>query len=261
MTIRKRNIVSISTYGSQTYLPEGVFYDNEYDHNGNLLYDEMRETKFRYNHLNLATTITSPDDTLLIQYDAIGNKVRQISKTSTSVDTVYFVGGSIFSSPPAPLSPLWGQGAGEGGSTYKLSYLPLSEGYYSDGEYFAVIHDYLGSVRVVLSVDSNRVKEVNHYGPRGVEYGLSDSPFGIQPFKHQGKERLGVAGFSLHNHGARLADNVMGRWTTRDPLEERDYWNGAYVYCGNNPVRYVDPDGRYFDKANENKASKIEKKA
>jgi hypothetical protein len=36
----------------------------------------------------------------------------------------------------------------------------------------------------------------------------------------------------------------MARWTTRDPLEEKDYWNSAYVYCGNNPVKYVDPDGR-----------------
>jgi RHS repeat-associated protein len=71
--------------------------------------------------------------------------------------------------------------------------------------------------------------EVNHYDPWGVEYGLSDNPFGIQPFKHQGKERLNITGFSLHNHGARLADNVMARWTTRDPLEEKDYWNSAYV--------------------------------
>jgi RHS repeat-associated protein len=85
--------------------------------------------------------------------------------------------------------------------------------------------------------------EVNHYDPWGVEYGLSENPFGIQPFKHQGKERMNVTGFSLHNHGARLADNVMARWTTRDPLEEQDYWNSAYVYCNNNPIRYIDIDG------------------
>jgi RHS repeat-associated protein len=94
--------------------------------------------------------------------------------------------------------------------------------------------------------------EVNHYDPWGVEYGLSENPFGIQPFKHQGKERMNITGFSLHNHGARLADNVFGRWTTRDPLETTDYWNSAYVYCGNNPVRYVDNDGRItIDKTTE----------
>jgi RHS repeat-associated protein len=135
-------------------------------------------------------------------------------------------------------------------------YLPLPEGYYSNGQYFAVIHDYLGSVRVVLRASDNRVMEVNHYDPWGVEYGLSENPFGIQPFKHQGKERLNITGFSLHNHGARLADNVMARWTTRDPLEEKDYWNSAYVYCGNNPIRWIDPDGRKWKNAVDEKIAK-----
>jgi hypothetical protein len=39
----------------------------------------------------------------------------------------------------------------------------------------------------------------------------------------------------------------MARWTTRDPLEEKDYWNSAYVYCGNNPIRYTDPTGMSYD--------------
>jgi RHS repeat-associated protein len=132
----------------------------------------------------------------------------------------------------------------KGIESYNPKVFPLPEDYYSDRQSFAVIHVYLGSVRLVIRASDCKAMEVNHYDPFGVEYGLSAEPFGIQPFKHQGKERLGIAGFSLHNHGARLADNVMGRWTTRDPLEERDYWNGAYVYCGNNPVKFVDTDGR-----------------
>jgi RHS repeat-associated protein len=226
------------TYGSQTYLPNGTFDDNCFDYNGNTIYDDARETEFTYNHLNLATKICNPSDTMYIQYDAAGNKIRQIS----GGDTLYFVGSAIYKNS-------------------QLSYLSLPEGYYSDGQYFSVIHDYLGSVRLVLDANGNNVQEVNHYGPWGVEYGLSDEPFGVQPFKHQGKERMDITGFSLHNHGARFADNVMGRWTTRDPLEEKDYWNGAYVYCGNNPVRYIDPDGKYFKGANKRRAARIERKA
>ena len=29
-----------------------------------------------------------------------------------------------------------------------------------------------------------------------------------------------------------------------DPLAEKYYGVSPYAYCGNNPVRYVDPDGR-----------------
>jgi hypothetical protein len=34
------------------------------------------------------------------------------------------------------------------------------------------------------------------------------------------------------------------RWLSRDPLAEKYYWNSPYVYCNNNPVKYIDPDGR-----------------
>jgi RHS repeat-associated protein len=114
----------------------------------------------------------------------------------------------------------------------------------SKGQYFAVIHDYLGSSRVVIDVDKNKIVEANHYDPTGVEYGLSDDPYGVQPYKHQGKERLRITGISLHNHGARNADNVMIRWLTRDPLEEDYYWNNAYCLFGNNGVKYVDRNGK-----------------
>jgi hypothetical protein len=35
----------------------------------------------------------------------------------------------------------------------------------------------------------------------------------------------------------------MARFLTRDPLEEKYYWNNPYVYCNNNPIRYVDLHG------------------
>ena len=35
-------------------------------------------------------------------------------------------------------------------------------------------------------------------------------------------------------------------------------WISPYAYCSNNPVKYVDPDGRYFDDANEGTVQKIE---
>ncbi len=35
-------------------------------------------------------------------------------------------------------------------------------------------------------------------------------------------------------------------FTSRDPLFEKYFWMSPYAYCTNNPVKYVDPDGRKF---------------
>jgi hypothetical protein len=39
-------------------------------------------------------------------------------------------------------------------------------------------------------------------------------------------------------------DPAYGRFTTIDPLCEKYYWISPYVYCNNNPIRFIDPDGR-----------------
>jgi RHS repeat-associated protein len=36
------------------------------------------------------------------------------------------------------------------------------------------------------------------------------------------------------------------RWLSPDPLSENDYWNSPYVFCNNNPIKYLDPDGRDY---------------
>ena len=36
-------------------------------------------------------------------------------------------------------------------------------------------------------------------------------------------------------------------FTSRDPLFEKYFWMTPYAYCANNPVKYVDPDGREWE--------------
>ena len=45
---------------------------------------------------------------------------------------------------------------------------------------------------------------------------------------------------NLYYFNARWYDSDMGRFITEDPVRDGMNW---YVYCGNNPVRYVDPSG------------------
>ncbi len=45
-------------------------------------------------------------------------------------------------------------------------------------------------------------------------------------------------------------------FTSRDPMFEKYFWMTPYAYCANNPVKYVDPDGRdeyEFDKKGNTK--------
>ena len=52
-------------------------------------------------------------------------------------------------------------------------------------------------------------------------------------------------GQGFYKMGVRWYDPKLGRWTQRDPLDqplEANGWN-AYVYVGNDPVNFIDPDG------------------
>ena len=49
--------------------------------------------------------------------------------------------------------------------------------------------------------------------------------------------------------GARQYSPTLRRWMTPDPLSEKYYGVSPYAFCNNNPVNFVDPDGKYIDKA------------
>jgi len=46
--------------------------------------------------------------------------------------------------------------------------------------------------------------------------------------------------------GARIYDPRIGRWLSVDPMIARMPGVGSYTYVNNNPIRYIDPDGKFL---------------
>ncbi len=111
---------------------------------------------------------------------------------------------------------------------------------------FYYLKDHLGSNRLVIDRSGNVVQETNYY-PFGLS--MAETPQrndqDIQPYKYNGKEYDRMYGWNTYDYGARMYDPAVGRFMTMDPLAEKYYSVSPYAYCLNNPIKNVDPDGRF----------------
>lgn len=105
--------------------------------------------------------------------------------------------------------------------------------------------DHLGNNREVVNSSSN-VQQLTNYYPFGAPYADPVAVIGstIQPYKYNGKELDTMHGLNTYDYGARQYYSIIGRWDRMDPLCEKYYSTSPYVYCLNNPIGNIDPDGR-----------------
>ena len=101
--------------------------------------------------------------------------------------------------------------------------------------------DHLGNIREVID-NKGQVLESTNYYPFGTPFAHEDT--GIQPFKYNGKELDKVHGLNTYAYGARQYNSVLCQWTSIDPMHYKYYPFSPYVYCVNNPINFLDPDGR-----------------
>ena len=106
--------------------------------------------------------------------------------------------------------------------------------------------DHLGNVREVVS-ETGEVKQVNAYYPFGTPIHALGTKESQQRYKYNGKEFDELHGLNTYDYGARQYAPLLPLWDRVDPLAEKYYGVSPYAYCANNPVIFVDPDGRKFD--------------
>ena len=101
--------------------------------------------------------------------------------------------------------------------------------------------DHLGSATWITN-SSGRAVQFIHYMPFGeMWYNQQGSAYN-ERYKFTGKERDEETGYDYF--GARYYVPEIPIWLSVDPLADKYPNISPYAYCGWNPVKFVDPDGR-----------------
>jgi RHS repeat-associated protein len=107
------------------------------------------------------------------------------------------------------------------------------------------LKDHIGNHRIVMNSAGTVVQATNYY-PSGTT--MADYPRattqGVQPYKFGGKELDRKDNLNFYDYEARAYDPALMRFTSTDPMMEKYYGWSPYAYCANNPMMFIDPDGR-----------------
>jgi RHS repeat-associated protein len=214
-----------TTVGDRTYT---------YDLDGNLIREEGPDgvTIYTYNDENRLVGVTRGDDTWEYAYDPFGNRVvvdENGVRTHYVIDPVGL--GNVVGeyTDAGALVTRYAQGFG------LVSRLPAdgSAGYYT--------FDPAGNTSALT-------------GPAGVVHNrYAYQPFGgtvqnVQsvpnPFKFMGQFGIQADAAGLYHVRERQYDPALGRFATVDPIRYASGDMNVYRYAQNNPLSFVDPDGR-----------------
>ncbi len=215
-----------------------------YDANGNMTYDGNTGVGIEYNELNLPVRIFDGTNEIRYIYNAVGEKLASVTGSSLTYYRSVMVYTKSDNGPQQLVHMFQPEGivrynAGSTEDPYTYSYFKT---------------DHLGSTRMVLAAvwdaDQNdytmNVEQATDYYPFGLAHELND--LGINKYLFSGKELQDVAIGSMgllgmYDFGSRYYNPYLGRWFGIDPALQM---TNPYIYCGNNPMTYVDPDGEWF---------------
>ncbi|MGU3376958.1 RHS repeat domain-containing protein [Chryseobacterium sp. M5A1_1a] len=114
--------------------------------------------------------------------------------------------------------------------------------------YIYQYRDHLGNVRVSFGRNNIGVLEItdaNDYYPFGMNHlKTGNAFFGVGSYKNHKYNGKELQETGMYDYGTRMYMSDLGRWGVVDPLAEKMTRHSPYNYAFNNPIRFIDPDGR-----------------
>lgn len=203
-----------------------------YNDFGNLI--QKKNTRYIYDQDNRLMHVISKDIIAAFTYDDHNRRVskRVYTRAGNYEQTyLYFENIPIAIFRNGMLEQLAIPGANRFGSIAQAIAIETASAIY------APIYDIQWNISKLIDI---KTKEI---------YNFDIDPFGknlhkqppITPWLFATKEYDFETGLVYFGH--RYYDPSIARWLSRDPLYQD--MNNLYTYCFNNPLRYMDPDGRF----------------
>ena len=226
-----------------------------YDNNGNLQTDPYKGLNITYNFLNLPTSVQKGSESIILEYDAAGVKLRKVVDATNAADdyTKEYVSGIEYK-----------DNAIESIYHEEGRVVPDGNGF----RYEWMIKDHLGNTRVLFAdldedgkiegddpgIPSNEseLMQIHSYYPFGMLHegnwnGTTNTT--ALEYGFGGKELNEDLGLNWMDFGGRWYMADLCRWGQVDPLAEQGYSRTPYHYVRNNPLAFVDPTGLGEDPA------------
>ncbi len=209
-------------------------YSIIHDDNGNII----EKANYEYVYDNFNQLIQVLDDEIVLEeytYDDTGKRVKKVEHLPSGTRTTYYPNKNL-------VRVVDSTGTHD---TYYF-YDDLGNLLYRkdpDGSKFYYHPDHLGSTTLITDEDGNVEEETSYLPFGGVFEGGTDR------FTFTGQE-LDATG--LMYYGARYYDPLMRQFTQPDTIIQDVYDPqnlNRYSYVRNNPYKYIDPSGHYFETA------------
>lgn len=255
-----------------------------YDKIGNLITDNAENIqRINWTVYGKIGSITKTGTNIQYGYDASGNRITKKVSAAENTSSYYVrdAQGNVLALYQLNNSSLnWAEQHLYGSSRLGMatpgfsipSSQPLpNDGYNSSndsmnngiqGKRMYELSNHLGNVLVTVSdkkigIDTDSDGYIDYYNP-DVVTATDYYPFGQQMsgriFRANGTYRYGFNGKENDNEisgdgnkldfGARIYDSRLGRWLSVDPLQSKYPDMSPYIAFNNNPIFWVDPDGR-----------------